>query len=401
MNIYKKALIKLILILTRCLNCSKFPCKFIREELHEEEYGKCLNTYKRLLKKIENIDEVDRLLYGIVSRIVPSGFPTLDKIIKIRYSILNLCLNNTEDILTVLLHSLGIGLLSKYLLDSSVEDIYITESGIYIIYRGFKICRVKVPPSELNRLLDNFMYLANISGNSLSFDEPSTIFSLNIENIIRMRVSIDVWPCVSEKVVHLRIHRRPLTVYELARYGMFNLSMIRTVINYLRNRYNLLIIGPPCSGKTTLLNALLLEFVKHRKNIKIVCIDEADELWIPDDVLVIKYRSIYGRVREIEKVLHRGGGMLVIGELREKDHYDAYGIAINSGLQVLSTVHGYDVDDVVSKFKHYGDPLISHKNRLIVICLSFSEGIRRVSNIYVGDLSHLRNLYHAVYNHVQ
>ncbi len=380
-----RELAKLVLLISRCLNCKKFPCNFIIQKSEREPLDGCIKEYESVLKRLNNVDRkvVEYLFCKLISRVVPSGLPTLEKFINVRYFLCKLCIDNVEHIVRILLKSLGLDIISDYVIDNNVEDIYITNRGVFIMYRGGIIRKVDVDKVELYNVYRSILNLASLSGCDVTFDEPSALFSINIKNLLRIRVSLDVWPCVEDFVIHLRIHRKPYTIDDLLRFKMINISTLSKILKYVKDGYSLIIFGPPCSGKTTLLNALVLEFLKIKNNVKVVCIDEVDELWFPDNFLVVKYRSIFGRVREIEKVLHRGGGILIIGELREKDHFEAYRIAINSGLQVFTTIHGSDVRDVFEKFRIYMNSVDDVLRKCVLVSLDYRRGVRRVSEVYL------------------
>ncbi len=378
---YSTALTKLCYILTRCIDCNIFPCNIFNagsENLSSREYS-CLRRMVQLLE-ITRRKQIDYhvAFCGLLSRIMPKGLVTLEKIVNLRYTIARLCLDDSTEAARCVLESMGLGRIISLLEDEDIEDIYITDSGIYIVRKGLRIERFNIDRSSLMKLMRRFVDLAFLAGHDLNFDIPSALYSLNIGDVFRLRVSVDTWPCVEGVVIHLRVHRKPYTIDQLAKLGLASRTLLRRIVRQVRDGLNLLIVGPPGSGKTTLLNAILLDIVRETPSMKIVCIDEADEIWLPNDVLALKYRSIYGRVREVERMLHRGGGLLVIGELREKEHYEAFNIGLRSGLQVLATIHGRSIDDVLSKFEKHG---IIFDGAFIV--LGFVEGCRRIIHVSV------------------
>ncbi|NPA69742.1 MAG: type II/IV secretion system ATPase subunit [Crenarchaeota archaeon] len=380
---YSTYLTKLCYIITRCLDCELFPCNIFRignddVELSRKEYS-CLREIANLLEITRKYSRDYKSLFcELLSRIMPKGLITLEKIINTRYIIARTCLEDDYEAAKCVLESIGLKIISELLDVEDVEDLYVTGRGVYVVKRGLIIEPLDVKRRELSKIIKRFIELTFLAGHDLNFDNPSALYSINIGNIVRLRVSIDVWPCTEDAIIHVRIHRRPLTLTELAKLNLASQTVLKKIVKRVKEGDNLIIIGPPGSGKTTLLNAILLEVVNDNPNVKIVCVDEADEIWLPDNVLFLKYRSVYGRVREIEKVLHRGGGMLVIGELREREHYEAFRIGLRSGLQVLATVHGKSINDVLSKFESYG---IDYEGSYVV--LGFVGSLRRIVQVSV------------------
>jgi len=355
---YSTCLAKLCYLLSRCLDCELFPCSIFKTgqdniDLSNKEYH-CLREMANLLEIARKHNGDHRLLFcALLSRIMPRGLVTLEKIISTRYLIARTCVEDSYEAAICVLESIGLKIMARLLRSEDIEDVYITGRGIYIVKRGLIIEPLEISKKELTRCIKKFLELTFLAGHDLNFDNPSALYSINVGDVVRLRVSVDVWPCTEDVIIHVRIHRRPLTLSELAKLDLASKSILMKIVKIVKEGSNLVIVGPPGSGKTTLLNAILLELVKDNPSIRIVCVDEADEIWLPNNILFLKYRSIYGRVREIEKVLHRGGGVLVIGELREKDHYEAFKLGLRSGLQVLATVHGKSVNDVLSKFRMY------------------------------------------------
>ncbi len=380
---YSTCLAKLCYVVTRCVECELFPCNIFKldddcSELSRKEYS-CLREIANLLEIARKHQRDYRSLFcELLSRIMPRGLMTLDKILNTRFIIAKVCIEDEYEAAKCVLESIGLKIVSKILDIEDVEDIYVTGRGAYIVKRGLIIEPLDTDKRELAKIIKRFVELAFLAGYDLNFDNPSALYSINIGNIVRLRVSVDVWPCTEDAIIHVRIHRRPLTLSELVQLNLASRTVLSRIVRKVKEGENLVIIGPPGSGKTTLLNAILLEIVQDNHNIKIVCVDEADEIWLPDNVLFLKYRSIYGRVREIEKVLHRGGGILVVGELREKEHYEAFKIGIKSGLQVLATVHGRSINDVLSKFESYG---IDYDGAYVV--LGFVNSLRKIVQVSV------------------
>lgn len=216
----------------------------------------------------------------------------------------------------IILASLGLGDLAPIILDQNVEDIFITQDSIYVNHSERGMCKVMNANPQL--VAGQFLKIANISGIRVSVDNPSGKFSIAISGK-KLRISVDRWPLVEGLSVHVRLHKKPFTINDLINIGSISIKEASRLIAALRDGFSMLIMGPPSSGKTTLLNALDMALPLNLRRIYIDETDESLELPTPS----VKVKSIIGKTEEVLKSLHRGYGVLIIGELRERDHFEA------------------------------------------------------------------------------
>ncbi|WP_054854645.1 type II/IV secretion system ATPase subunit [Vulcanisaeta sp. JCM 16161] len=259
-------------------------------------------------------------------------------------------------------------------MDQEVEDIFITQDSIYINHSRYGVCRViNIDAQAIAR---QFLKIANISGVRVSVDNPSGKFSITISNK-KLRVSVDRWPLVEGLSVHVRLHKKPFTINELINLGSISVEEAGKLIMALRDGLNILIMGPPSSGKTTLLNALDMALPL---NLRRIYIDEADEsLELPTPS--VKVKSIIGKTEEVLKSLHRGYGVLIIGELRERDHFEALVHGINAGLQVLGTTHADGVESLMNRLRTFSLNELIDLGRFVLVTMERVDSKRRVKSI--------------------
>jgi len=136
-------------------------------------------------------------------------------------------------------------------------------------------------------------------------------------------------------------------------------------INYLKyiisgsNVYNTLIIGPPMSGKTTFIRdiaANLSDGIKepYFQGCDVTVIDERGEIssvynGIPQmyvghrtDVLAYCMKK-EGFIMSIRALSPK---VIISDELGSKDDFEIVQYALKSGVNVITTAHGYDLDDI-------------------------------------------------------
>jgi flagellar protein FlaI len=364
----------------------------INNEPNDELTNDAINislSYK-LLNKL-NTDEcsivIDRVsneyvnyLVQIVRNVVPNSDYSLSSLISVRDQFLSLFIDDKKYRLATLLASLNLGGLTPLLLDKDIEDIYITQDSVYVNHIKYGTCVVLNINSQV--IARQLLRLANISGVRVSTDNPSGKFAIDIAGR-RLRITVDRWPLVEGIAVHIRLHKRPFTISNLISTNALNITDASKLILSLRNEYNVLIIGPPSSGKTTLLNALDMAIPL---NLRRIYIDEADEsLELPTPS--VKVRSIIGKAEEVLKSLHRGYGILIIGELREKEHFEALVHGVNAGLQVLATTHADSIQSLINRLRIFSLDNIIDLSKYIIIIMERANTERRVKTIvYPQDL---------------
>lgn len=312
------------------------------------------------LHKVSN-DYLDYLI-ELVSRVVPNNEYSLPSLLLSREKFLSLFIKDPMFRSSLVLASLGLGDLSPIILDQEVEDIFITQDSIYINHSRYGICRVV--NADAQAIAKQFLKIANISGVRVSVDNPSGKFSIMISNK-RLRISVDRWPLVEGLSVHVRLHKKPFTINELINSGSISIEDAGKLITALRNGLSILIMGPPSSGKTTLLNALDMALPLNLRRIYIDETDESLELPTPS----VKIKSIIGKTEEVLKSLHRGYGVLIIGELRDRDHFEALVHGINAGLQVLGTTHADSNEALMNRLRAFSLSELIDLNKFVLVSM--------------------------------
>lgn len=157
--------------------------------------------------------------------------------------------------------------------------------------------------------------------------------------------------------------------------------------------YNTLIISPPKCGKTTILRDIAKNisngmYTVGLKGKKVVIIDERSEVaacyngipqmdvGIRTDVLdnCLKKTGMIMAIRSLSP------DVLICDEIGTLGEVEALNMAFNSGVNIVVTVHGFDIEDIYSRkvFKELIDESIIER----VVVLSSRKGAGTIERIY-------------------
>lgn len=336
--------------------------------------GRYRNNGGDYILELESVsNEYFDYLIKLVSHIVPRDEYSLNELIKARERFLRNFIEDDNLIRSLVLSTFNLGELSP-LINDDVEDIFVTSDSIYIHHTEYGLCKViNVNSQHVARQL---LKLANMSGIRVSVDNPSGKFSLDLMGR-KLRITVDRWPLTEGIAVHIRLHKRPFSIVDLINLGTIDAVNAAKLIISLYRGSHLIIAGPPGSGKTTLLNALDATLPIKLRRIYIDETDESLDLPVPS----VKVKALISKVDEVLKSLHRGYGILIIGELREKEHFEALIHGINSGMQVMGTTHAVNRESLTSRLRAFGINDLVNLDSFILIFMNKEGHIRKVINI--------------------
>lgn len=152
---------------------------------------------------------------------------------------------------------------------------------------------------------------------------------------------------------------------------------------------NTLIISPPKCGKTTILRDIVRNLSEKGKRISVV--DERSEIagcykgapqmnvGIRTDVLdnCAKSQGMIMAIRSLSP------DVLICDEIGSKEDIEALIMAFNSGVSVITTLHGFDIDDLFNR--KVFDELLNNKILDRVIVLSNKDKVGGIKRVYEMD----------------
>ena len=149
---------------------------------------------------------------------------------------------------------------------------------------------------------------------------------------------------------------------------------------------NTLIISPPKCGKTTLLRDIARSLSNKGKRIAII--DERSEIagcykgvpqmniGIRSDVLdnCLKSQGMIMAIRSLAPEV------IICDEIGSKEDIESLVMAFNSGVSVISTLHGFDIEDLF--FRSVFKDILDNKILDYVIVLSNKDKVGEIKSIY-------------------
>lgn len=157
--------------------------------------------------------------------------------------------------------------------------------------------------------------------------------------------------------------------------------------------YNTIIISPPKCGKTTILRDITRNLSNGLENInlkgrKVVVVDERSEigacyLGIPQNDLGIRTDILDNCLKKeglIMAIRSLSPEVLICDEIGNKGDIEALLLAFNSGVNIITTIHGFTIEDLYKR-KVFLELL---DNRILdrVIVLSSRNGVGTIENVF-------------------
>ncbi len=253
---------------------------------------------------------------------------------------------------------IGFQNLIPVLLDNNVDEIYLDTpfNEIYIDHQHFG--RLKVYPKATMEEVEKLLFISKFeSDHTVSYENPS-LKTVLLSPDFKVRVAVDFPPlCPQGPSIDIRrLREKPLPPTSWLRKRA-DLDFLSFLITSLAMRPNIVIVGEPGSGKTSLL-IFLLALLPDKW--RIVAIEDTRE--IPNltpygkRIVYIKVKPFeaervqYSKEKEIIKLLHRSPDYVAIGELQSKADNLAFFHALSAGIRGMGTIHATSIDELFDRW---------------------------------------------------
>lgn len=288
---------------------------------------------------------------------------------------------------------------------------------------------IRILPEKISNEIKNFMRDGNIHEIRIKVGKPIILILSNEERILDCITTVDEVKGILVKISNYSLYAYEeeikqgyITIKGGHRVGIagecvisngeiktiknissLNIRISRAVVGSSKNImpiitggdriYNTLIVSPPKCGKTTILRDIAKNVSNGMYSIglkgkKVVIIDERSEVaacyngvpqmdvGIRTDVLdnCLKKTGMIMAIRSLSP------DVLICDEIGTLGEVEALNMAFNSGVNIVVTVHGFDIEDIYSRkvFKELIDESIIER----VVILSSRKGAGTIERIY-------------------
>ena len=250
----------------------------------------------------------------------------------------------------------GLNEIEPMMQDPNIEDISCDGVGIplFIIHRKYGSIKSNIVYNDEKRLKDFVVKLAEKCGRFVSYAEPLLDGTLPGGSRVQATFSGDV----TTKGPSFTIRKfvpEPFSPVDLMNKKTVDSEILAYLWLAVENGASILISGGAGTGKTTMLNVLLM-FIPTES--KIISIEDTRELniphenWVPS-VTRVGFAKGYGEVTMfdlLKESFRQTPDYVVVGEVRGKEAYVMFqGMA--SGIPAIGTMHAGRVEDVIYRLE--------------------------------------------------
>ncbi|MHC1565416.1 MAG: type II/IV secretion system ATPase subunit, partial [Candidatus Syntropharchaeales archaeon] len=234
---------------------------------------------------------------------------------------------------------------------------------IYIYHRVFESLPTTVRFEDVFELNRFVLKLAQVSGSHISVLDPITDATLPDGSRLNLTYGTEVTRKGSSFTIR-KFTEEPVSPIELLDYGSVSTELLAYLWLLLEYGKSILVSGGTATGKTTLLNAILL-FIKPED--KIVSVEDTAEINIPHDNWIQSVtRSGFGRASSanvsgvsgkvgdiglynlVMAALRQRPDYIIVGEVRGSEAFTMFQ-AISVGHAVMGTIHAGTMQELINR----------------------------------------------------
>lgn len=281
-------------------------------------------------------------------------------------------------------------IIEKYLLDDLIQEIRIKigKPIILNLSMGEKVLDYRVTNDDLKYMI------SKISNYSLyAFEEEIKQGYITLKGGHRVGLAGE---CVLSRGEVRTIKNISSLNIRICREIIGASNKVMKLISENDRVYNTLIVSPPKCGKTTILRDIAKNLSNgmyqiNLKGKKVTIVDERSEIaacynGIPQMNVGIRTDILDNCLKKsgmIMAIRSLSPEVLICDEIGTEGDLEALNMAFNSGVNIIVTVHGYNIEDIYSRsvFKELIDKCILER----IILLSNRNGVGTIENIYKVD----------------
>ncbi|MEM4296137.1 MAG: type II/IV secretion system ATPase subunit [Candidatus Anstonellales archaeon] len=242
--------------------------------------------------------------------------------------------------------SFGIGKIDYILADPEIEEVVINNAftPLIVYHRRYGWLKTNIKIGSEEEIVNISSKIARRSGRQITILTPL----LDAHLIKGERVNATLYPIsIRGNTITIRkFSEEPYTIPFLIKNGTLNVDMASLLWQAIELEMNMLIIGGTATGKTTLLNALLM-LINNKQ--RLITIEDTKELNLPETFE--NYVSLLTREPNPEglgqvtlldlmiNALRMRPDRIIVGEIRRKEEAIVLFEAMHTGHSVYSTFH--------------------------------------------------------------
>lgn len=250
----------------------------------------------------------------------------------------------------------GFGLLDSFIRDPDVSDIFVNGPDQVYVEKHGRAEKVDLRfkgNADIAALIDKMMMG---SGRRIDHSQPYVDFKL--KGGLRVTAVIPPVASGSPLLAIRKMSKEQFTFEDLKRMGTVNDKVLRFIEQCVKARVNILVSGSTGTGKTTLTNLMIRQFIPAEE--RIIVIEDVEEMVLPASGHSIKILTrppnLEGKgeidLRDLVKLsLHLRPDRIMIGEIRGEEAFH-FLHAINTGHEgSMCTIHASNPEDALNRLE--------------------------------------------------
>ncbi|MHA1380324.1 MAG: ATPase, T2SS/T4P/T4SS family [Candidatus Helarchaeota archaeon] len=293
--------------------------------------------------------------------------------------------------------NLGLKKIIPFLLDKKIEEIFLDgiKSNIYIDHSKFGRCSTNVRLNSND--IENFKTRIRIENNLLLDEEHPQLKTDLYTDYFNVRVSCNIQPLAVDLINFSirKLRKKMFSIIELINLRTISIPVAAYLCFLLFHKRNIIVIGSPGAGKTTLINSLdILTPTDWRKIYLEDVIESIDQFSFGKHQVrfnitsKLQKNNLMSKSIQVRETLHRTPDMVFIGELIHKETVDAFFFLLKTGLRCgLGTCHGESPELIIQRWIEDDKiPQNSIKNVDAIVQIAKTKFGRRIIRISeIGD----------------
>lgn len=212
----------------------------------------------------------------------------------------------------------------RYLADDTVTEIYVNDDGYLRLdtITGRKNTNIQLPDNMIKSICES---ISGYNDQIISEDKP--LLGVELDTLY-IRAQLMYPPVVKKPVFFLR--KKPSIIFPLEKYledKVLSQTYYDCIIQLIKERKNVIVIGATGSGKTTFLNAVLKKLAEINGTHRLVILEDTPELQTSSDdvqhMLTSGNKETKITLQDLVFVSMRlSPDRIMVGEVRDSSAYD-------------------------------------------------------------------------------